>query len=824
VPNLCSAGARRLSERSRPASSTVPDHVECLESRRLMAVGLDANGFTAITPSSNTRVVHVSSSLGDDALDGLSPERPVRSIARGASLVRSGAPDWMLLNRGDVWHETLGDWTKSGRSHDEPLLIGAYGAGARPRLETGTRTALSIDSASSTVRHVAVVGLHLVASARMPGMADFSAVLGSGGTGIRILSRVDDLLVEDCVVQCYEDNVVLQDYRGPQSNVTVRRSAILDAYSTDGGHSQGLYAYGVDGLLLEGNVFDHNGWSETVPGAPATIFNHNVYLASNNRNVVVRENVIANASSHGLQARSGGRVENNLFLDNPVGMTFGVVKGATLTAGGVSGVINGNVFLGGRDIDGLQRGKGLELGNTRPNIPTIVSNNIFSQASIKAGESGDYAILLGFAGDGVPNGHESPGVNDVTIQGNIVYRWGKGLRLDGGLVPGGSGQFALNRVTVRGNDFQQMGDGTGSSARLLSHDSPFEAAQEKWTANRYDAADGSAIVLAQRGVPWERWKAHHEPDGQALRAGYLEPGRSMDTYATATTGVAARAAFIGEARDQSAQNWRPVFTAGAAIDYFRAGFAEAGAPPRDWRAPASPIAVAGVPPNPTAGDATLTFTVTYGDDKAVNPASFDGNDVRLVGRKGRVDLPASVVSVQGGGEGQPVVVTYAVAAADGAWDRRDRGKYAIIANERQVADSEGFFVAAGELAAFKLKVLPRPKVRVDRPPVVTKAALGRGEPRSLTVWFSEDVSGTIGVDDLVLGTEDGATAVDASLFSMQYDSGRRAATWVFASLPAGRYRATVLASGVMDAAGQALDGDRDGAAGGDFVVRQALVV
>ncbi|HZN68684.1 MAG TPA: hypothetical protein VFB66_25615, partial [Tepidisphaeraceae bacterium] len=88
----------------------MPDHVECLESRRLMAVGFDANGFTAITPSANTRVVYVSSSLGDDAFDGMSPERPVRSIARGASLVRSGSPDWMLLNRGDVWHETLGDW------------------------------------------------------------------------------------------------------------------------------------------------------------------------------------------------------------------------------------------------------------------------------------------------------------------------------------------------------------------------------------------------------------------------------------------------------------------------------------------------------------------------------------------------------------------------------------------------------------------------------------------------------------------------------------------------------------------------------------------
>lgn len=828
MPKLFSAVARLLLSRTpliRPASRTASfpracaPSLESLEGRALFSVSLDANGFTVVAPEPGSRVVYVSSSLGDDANDGLSPTAPVKSLGHAKSLLRTGAPDQMLLARGDVWQETLGDWNKGGRSAQEPMLIGAYGTGARPRLETGTKTAFSILSESANVKHLAISGLHLVASARVPGSADF--VAGSGAdNGLRILSRVDDLLVEDCVVQAYTDNILLQDYNGPQSNVTVRRSVIVDAYSTDGGHSQGLYAYGVNGLLLEGNVFDHNGWSETVPGSPATIYNHNIYLSSNNANVTITGNVIANASSHGLQARSGGRIENNVFLDNPIGMSFGVVRGSSVTPGGVSGVVNGNVFLGTRDINGAGRGNGLEIGNTRPNIPTVVSNNIFAHANEAAGK--DYAILLSYASDSSSNGELAAGLNDLTVQGNIVYRWSKGLRLDSKFVPGGAGRFALNRVTVRGNDLQQV-----INERLLAHESAVDMAQEKWSGNRYDATPGTdkEIFVTGKWVRPERWTSQHDPASAIARVTYVEPNRTADTYAALTTGASSRAALLAEMRAGSSQLYRPEFTAGAMIDYVRAGFAEDGAAPRDWRAPTAPIAVAGAPATPLAGDPVVTFTVTYGDDKSLDLSTFDTDDVRVIGRKGKISIPALVMSVQGGGEGQPVVVTYAAAAPDGSWNKRDKGWYTLVAQERQVFDSEGFFVAAGDLGRFKLKVAPRPRASraaVDRPPTVLKTAVSTKGTRALTVWFSEDVSGSISADDLFVRTDDGSTTVDPATISMSYDPAHRAATWVFGALPAGRYRATVLATGVTDAAGQQLDGNRDRASGGDYAVRQTL--
>ena len=103
--------------------------LEPLEERRLLAVALDADGWTSVTPSSDTHIIYVSSSTGSDANNGLSPSTPVKSLLAGISLLRSGMPDWLLLKRGDTWQESLGAeagrWVKSGRSAQEPMLVSA---------------------------------------------------------------------------------------------------------------------------------------------------------------------------------------------------------------------------------------------------------------------------------------------------------------------------------------------------------------------------------------------------------------------------------------------------------------------------------------------------------------------------------------------------------------------------------------------------------------------------------------------------------------------------------------------------------------------------
>ncbi len=117
--------------------------LESLESRRLMSVGLDAAGWTVVKPEGDSRVIYVSNSQGNDNNNGRSPQSPVKTLGDAVSLVRNNSADQILLKRGDVWtNQTLGGWHKSGRSADEPIVIGAYGTGARPRLDTGADVAL----------------------------------------------------------------------------------------------------------------------------------------------------------------------------------------------------------------------------------------------------------------------------------------------------------------------------------------------------------------------------------------------------------------------------------------------------------------------------------------------------------------------------------------------------------------------------------------------------------------------------------------------------------------------------------------------------------
>src|SRR4051794_40288333 len=110
---------------------------EQLEGRLLRSVARDSDGWTVVTPASDTRVVYVSNSQGNDANSGLSAGSPVKTLAKAQSLVRDGSADWLLLKRGDTF-ESFGQWKKRGRSASEPVYIAAYGTGARPQINSAT--------------------------------------------------------------------------------------------------------------------------------------------------------------------------------------------------------------------------------------------------------------------------------------------------------------------------------------------------------------------------------------------------------------------------------------------------------------------------------------------------------------------------------------------------------------------------------------------------------------------------------------------------------------------------------------------------------------
>jgi hypothetical protein len=117
-----------------------------------------------------------------------------------------------------------------------------------------------------------------------------------------------------------------------------------------------------------------------------------------------------------------------------------------------------------------------------------------------------------------------------------------------------------------------------------------------------------------------------------------------------------------------------------------------------------PVAELSVTDLTEAGQSTKQFTVTYSDNVAINVATLDGNDLRVTGPNG-YDQLAQFVSVNNADNGTPRTATYAIAPAGGGnWLPSDNGTHTIFMRSNQVADTEGAFVAAGQLGQFNVAV------------------------------------------------------------------------------------------------------------------------
>jgi hypothetical protein len=161
--------------------------------------------------------------------------------------------------------------------------------------------------------------------------------------------------MENLKVEQFSGNLGTQaNAVGSLSNFAIRRCIVVDAYTTSTDHSEGSYLSGVDGLLLEESLWDHNGWSETIPQAtPPTVFRRNIYGQHDLRNVVVKSIISARSASEGIQMRSGGTLDNSLFLKNS-GNVFGCDMNAPYAGNCAAsnpprtGIVRRNVFLDSR--------------------------------------------------------------------------------------------------------------------------------------------------------------------------------------------------------------------------------------------------------------------------------------------------------------------------------------------------------------------------------------------------------------------------------------------------------------------------------------------
>jgi len=494
-------------------------------------------GWTVLSPSVDTRFVYVSASTGNDANNGLSEAAPKATIAAGKSLCRAGYPDWLLLKAGDTWTgQSLGNFSKSGRSASEPMVISSYGSGARPFLKTGTSDGMDMFGDAS-INHVYLVGLHFKAHT-------FTGSQGS--TGLFLLANPNDILVEDCMIEGYSDNIVLQN----ATNFRLRYSVIADSFSNSS-HSQGIYAEGVDGLLIEKCVFDHNGWKEGAGGSPATMYNHNTYI-NGCSNVVVRGNLFLRASSIGNKYNSDSSgafqhllVENNFYIEGEVGISCGGNSNDALRF--VDVTIRDNVLMHIGRTQPTNRGLAWYLDVQDWDGGTI-ENNLFLHQPLL---DNSYGITLAGSTE-----------RDVAITGNVFYGL-KEMNMDIDV------SNSEANITVDSNELQDPTEGS----RLIIQTGPFS--NVAYTNNKYYSNASASAWFLTNGTSrsYASWVTASGETGSSSGAiAYPAPGRNEVTYQASLGGTATFAAFVAEARLQSKSYWRPEYAAPAVNDYMRAGF------------------------------------------------------------------------------------------------------------------------------------------------------------------------------------------------------------------------------------------------------------
>jgi uncharacterized protein YkwD len=116
------------------------------------------------------------------------------------------------------------------------------------------------------------------------------------------------------------------------------------------------------------------------------------------------------------------------------------------------------------------------------------------------------------------------------------------------------------------------------------------------------------------------------------------------------------------------------------------------------------------------GSKYYPFVVTYADNVAVNPATFDDADILVTGPGGYA-RSAVFDGADSTSPGSPRVADYSVKGPGGSWDATDNGLYTITLRAKQVADSSGKTAAAVTLGRFSV-IIPAPAATPGVAPTV----------------------------------------------------------------------------------------------------------
>ncbi len=536
----------------------------------------DEEGWTIFTPSTDSRIMYVSE-LGDDGTGQIylhdsfpnylepSGEDAFATYAAAFANVRDGYPDFVLFKRGDTFIDRIGSNYLSGRSYTEPTVIGAYGAsGDVPLLKCSDMAFWKTVDES----FIAIYGLNFYAYQRDPNSVDYLGGATTNFTGFAITMSLGKaftgLLIEGCIFRFFYNNSftnIIEE--GTLEGVTLYRTQVLDNYSVDAAHAQGMFNTGIDDLIIDECLYDHNGWYDKVgtPGGigEASDKNHNSYCAGMS-DTTFKNSIFSRGSSSGnkftskyTDDSSSVELNNNLYLDNEQAADIGgnyandeayrfngfTITECVVTDPGKSNPINRATGIGwGFVLEGINNG-------------TITNNYIIHQ---------DDSALTNILGFWIKESNKN-----MSINSNVAYglKESKNLYFANTLPI----QEVLN-CSFTNNILSSPVDGDYTIDALY--------AVTPWTfsGNTYysDKVEGTRFRHLGVEVTLANWRLLTGDNSTWGSVSFVDNTRTIETYMASLGETATLDEFYVKCRENTRYSWDTRFTAEEVNAWIKAGF------------------------------------------------------------------------------------------------------------------------------------------------------------------------------------------------------------------------------------------------------------
>ncbi len=556
------------------------------------------------------RDIHVDSVAGSDAQpfghiygDGTvqgSSARPFLTIGIAKTEMRDTFGDRMWLRRGQTHAGNFLAWSSSGNSIVRPMVVAAYGTGARPIIDTGGVGFFSIQY-HNIEAHFWIFDCEITAS----------AFVGAGEVKCINLSwPFTDMLVENCYIHNYSYGVswdafsddITWNANPRHSNLRLRGCVIADCYANNGGpgtgpNCTGLYAASIDTLYVEYVTFDKCGWNDLVGGSGDNGFRRAIYSQTGPQvatwvlpplpapQVYHLENYggcsdihyIGNIATRtdGYQFRQGGEVLWNLGSRIKSGITLGY--GYDPDPAGVSFNCQYNVMLEMRK-NAAYNEYPIAYNLTNIRYPSTFSNNIVSGILDDTTLATCLALWIR---ETFELGIHWPVIgSSLEMDRNIFYYAG---RMNVGI--NNAGQY-VGPWNFTNNDFQLLGR---DYANITFGDPPFLFGNTSVTAIM-SGEGNSWYAQPVLGLPTEpNWFNVNSAVGNPLSTAefsaligdgtfsnvakvYPDPNRTLASYSASIGGPVGHDAFCDLLRTNERDNYDVRLTASYIIEYIRAGF------------------------------------------------------------------------------------------------------------------------------------------------------------------------------------------------------------------------------------------------------------